>query len=326
MTLIINAVWGPWAFHASDRFLSTVATQGKPALPWDPHSNKTVVVLGSDCWLVLGYTGMAFLDRKPTDQVIAEAISGHPDLSGSAMSGWFPGPGLHYREIRNRIESKVSAAYARLQDKPQNVSVLCSGVQRQRKSRRLKRVMFRIDVTPVNTSSSELVPRFMEWARFQGTATGTVHKDTIATMVERVKKYQEKGGDSPQIVREIMMDAVRATGKVLPHAVGKDAIGVYLDCIERKVSTRFHPADLAEQVAFLRSTSILDHMDARFGNVPAVSTPFVLKPGMIFGPAIGNAGGWTGSDGISFEYSGFGVPPPGGGGGFFAAQPRRRPP
>lgn len=90
MTLIVAAVAGNWAFHASDRFVSVEPTPDNPTGEFDPHSNKTVVVVGSDCWVVLGYTGTAYLDDKPTDQLIAEAISGYDALSGAAFTFWRP--------------------------------------------------------------------------------------------------------------------------------------------------------------------------------------------------------------------------------------------
>lgn len=77
--LIVSAVAGDWAFHASDRFVSVDPTLDNPTEEYDPHANKTVVAVGADCWVVLGYTGLAFLDGKPTDQLIAEAISGYDD-------------------------------------------------------------------------------------------------------------------------------------------------------------------------------------------------------------------------------------------------------
>ena len=80
MTLIVAAVAGNWAFHASDRFVSVEPTPDNPTGEFDPHSNKTIVVVGSDCWLVLGYAGIAYLDGKPTDQLIAEAISGYDEF------------------------------------------------------------------------------------------------------------------------------------------------------------------------------------------------------------------------------------------------------
>jgi hypothetical protein len=44
---------------------------------------------------------------------------------------------------------------------------------------------------------------------------------------------------------------------------------------------------------------------------------------MIFGPSIGNPGGWSMNSGIKFEYSGFDFDPPKPGGGFVAGQPRK---
>jgi hypothetical protein len=44
-----------------------------------------------------GYTGLAYLDDKPTDAFIATVLAGGQELSGMGM--WFPGGPLHYREI-----------------------------------------------------------------------------------------------------------------------------------------------------------------------------------------------------------------------------------
>lgn len=324
MTLIINAIWGPWAFHASDRFVSVPVTAQNPTGEFDPHSNKTVVVIGSDCWLVMGYTGIAYLNGRPTDQLIAEAISGYDDLSGSMSSFWSPGPYLHYREIRNRIESKLHDAYSKLAPKDKaahNVTVLSSGLQR--KGRRIKRVMFRIDVTRNSTTSAELAQRFMPWGGFQASAVGTVHYPTMDKLTARLKLYLDKGGNDPKIFREIMMDAVRQTGKIVPHVVGQDAVGVYLDNVAQKISAHFHPAIPARQMELLQK---LRGLEPQFAKMPTVSTPFVLMPGTIWGPSIGNPGGWQvmtdGGSNIEYEYTGFDMKSEPGS-AFFAAQPRR---
>lgn len=114
MTLIVALVAGNWAFHASDRFVSVKPTPANPTGEYDPHSNKTVVVVGTDSWVVLGYTGLAFLDGKPTDRLLAEAISGYDELAPAMMTFWQRPPDLHYREIRRRVEEKLKAAYSRL--------------------------------------------------------------------------------------------------------------------------------------------------------------------------------------------------------------------
>jgi hypothetical protein len=51
-------------------------TPKNPDRAWDIHANKTVIACGSDCWLVIGYTGLAYFDNKPTDSFIASVIAG----------------------------------------------------------------------------------------------------------------------------------------------------------------------------------------------------------------------------------------------------------
>ncbi|BBX42891.1 hypothetical protein MSIM_43420 [Mycobacterium simiae] len=119
-------------------------------------------------------------------------------------------------------------------------------------------------------------------------------------------------------------DAVRQTGKQLPHLVGQVAVGVYLEPRQPKpkISAHFHPAIPARQLELLQK---LGGLDPRFAKMPTVSTPFVLKPGMIWGPSIGNPGGWSvmgGGPNIEYEYTGFNMTSEPGG-AFLAAQPRR---
>src|ERR1700704_3095499 len=118
MTLVINATYGVYALQASDRLISLQSRLKNRYTEWDLHSNKSVVVVGYKCWLVIGYTGIAYLDGRPADQKIAECVSGIDDLGGMMVADWFFGPELHYREISNRIIAGVTAAFNRL---PTNV-------------------------------------------------------------------------------------------------------------------------------------------------------------------------------------------------------------
>jgi hypothetical protein len=115
VTLILGGVWNGYPLHASDR---QVSKRKKPSSPYeahDLHSNKTIIVVAQDCWLVIGYTGLAYLDDKPTDQFIAEAVS-QRELGGgrSVQSGDFRDPGLHYMEVTRRIVDALTTAYSRL--------------------------------------------------------------------------------------------------------------------------------------------------------------------------------------------------------------------
>lgn len=147
---------------------------------------------------------------------------------------------------------------------------------------------------------------------------------TMDKMGERLKRYIDSGVNDPKIFREIMMDAVRQTGKFVPTVVGQDAVGVYLDHINRKIRAHFHPTNAARHTELLRR---LVGLDPLFTNLPSVPTPFVLVPGTIWGPSIGDPGGWdvmTGGSNtsITFEFTGFNMESERGA-SFFASQPRR---
>ncbi|MDT7720338.1 MAG: hypothetical protein QOE94_1349 [Mycobacterium sp.] len=224
VTLILSAVCGRWAFHASDRFVSVKKTPKNPTGEHDPHSNKTVVVVGSDCWEVIGYSGLAYLNGRPTDQLIAEVLSGREDLSSAGIGGWYQ-PNLHYREIRDRIEAAICDAYMRLslEEQKYSTSVLTAGVQR--KGEGIQHVMFTVEVSQngsrctefTNAHRRELLMR--PWFnRFHVDAVGTrigwlgaltALRLSLYTRVARppttsAEKFREG-------FRDILMDEVAAT-------------------------------------------------------------------------------------------------------------------
>ena len=67
MTLIVSAVVGNWAIHSSDRLVGNKLTSKATPTEHDPHSNTTVIVCARECWVVMGYTGLAYLDGSPGD-------------------------------------------------------------------------------------------------------------------------------------------------------------------------------------------------------------------------------------------------------------------
>jgi hypothetical protein len=141
MTLVIGGLTRGYVFHASDRLTTVTSTAKNPDNAWDIHSNKTVIVVGSDCWLVIGYTGLAYLDGIPTDQFIASVLANRGDLTGMGM--WFPGRTLHYREITSSVERAIFLAYSRLPVAARAHRIIISGVGVQHKRPRHRHVAFR---------------------------------------------------------------------------------------------------------------------------------------------------------------------------------------
>jgi len=131
VTLILGGVWNGYALHASDR---QVSERKKPSSPYeahDLHSNKPSSLSRETVGWVIGYTGPAYLDDKPTDRFIAEAVS-QRELGGgrSVHFGDFH-PGLQYMEVRRRIVDALTTAYSRLDQQVRDIptTVLIAGIQ-----------------------------------------------------------------------------------------------------------------------------------------------------------------------------------------------------
>jgi hypothetical protein len=82
MTLVMSLVHAPLAFHEGDRLI-TEPDKGRRK-KWDPLTNKSVLVLAQNGYMCVSYSGLAYIDGKPTDQWLAEAASGRQTISGVA--------------------------------------------------------------------------------------------------------------------------------------------------------------------------------------------------------------------------------------------------
>lgn len=324
MTLIVSAVAGNHAFHASDRVVSVEPTADNPTGEFDPHSNKTVIVIGTDCWAVLGYTGIAYLDGKPTDHLIAEAISGYDELSPAMHTFWQQPPNLHYREIRDRVENALRDAYTRLpaSEKQRVTLVLTSGVQR--KDGMVTKVMFRTKAQGDSVTSIEMRPDYTGFKGFYIDAVGMVKKEIIDRAKARLSAIAPPitADQVPDVVRGILRDAVLETSQLTPK-VGDNVMTVVLDNPAQAIRTALHIADPQRQAELFENYQQTSaHFDQQFAGMATVSTPYVLMPGSIWGPSVGNPGGWD-TGGITFDFTGFNDQRGTGGGAFFGTQPRR---
>jgi len=83
MTQIIAAIGPGFLFQASDRLVSVL-----PELrPYDSNANKSLIVGCADGVALVGYTGVAYIGGRPTDQWIAETLTGLDLSTPFLMSG-----------------------------------------------------------------------------------------------------------------------------------------------------------------------------------------------------------------------------------------------
>ncbi|MGJ6126187.1 hypothetical protein QN239_26780 [Mycolicibacterium sp. Y3] len=318
MTLVLGAACRYKIFHASDRLTTITPTRKNPDKAWDIHSNKTVIVVGSGCWLVIGYTGLAYLDGVPTDEFIANAIAGGELGSGIGM--WHPGRPLHYREISRSIEAAMHEAYGRLPVQARKYPTIVSAVGLQNRKHKTRPVSFHAVVSADGVVHEERARRDMPVHGYDlYEPLGSANASVFHWMRARL---QSEGGESPEAFRDIMMDAVVETGKI-SDVVGEDVMGVILEPLDRKISVHFRSATPDRQLALVQATHPTLEERAK---VPTVPTPWILTPGMFFAPAIGT-GGWQMDSGIEIDLTGFDYEPtPGPMTAFWGKHPRRAQP
>ncbi|MFI6313223.1 hypothetical protein ACIBEK_24245 [Nocardia fusca] len=293
MTLLVTAVARNHVFHASDQLV----TYGHAGLvvEHDRRANKTIVIVGSDCWLVLGYTGVAYLDGRPTDQFIAEAVSGVADLShgGVLMRGRGQSLWIHFEEIGRRIVESVDAAFRRLPPAAQKHKLILIGSGLQFTKPTWRHIIFQVEFNKKKWDSVGDPGRRPSWNSFALNVAGDVHKPIIKRARERIKA---EGAESPERMRSIMVDAVRETGAA-SKLVGENVISVILAPEQSEIGIYFHLSDIGPAIEPPSADP------DRILPPPAVYTPFVLLPSAVHCPSIAS-GGVSRADGLALIFHG----------------------
>jgi len=303
VTLVLNSVTRGRIFHASDRLVTLQSRGSQPVRTWTSESNKTIVVVGTDCWLVLGCSGLAYLAGKPTDQYLAEAISGIPDLSAGAFVTWRAPRDLHFREILDRIEFALDAAYAQLPPLLRLLPTEVAGVGLQR-ARRPRHLVFWVESNAGNARTKNATDRHQSQFRFRFHASGTTDRADFDAVSARLAS---EGAESPEKFRRILIEGVAHAGRNSP-VIGEDVMSVLAEPTANRVHVHFQAADPAARRSAQLKTTLGGETISGF---PTVATPYVLAPGWIFCPSIATPGGWTvEGQGFHYEFTGDGLDSP----------------
>lgn len=138
LTLIVGSLAGNWVSQATDRLVTEQRPSGQID-PFDDRSNKNVLYVTPAAFLSFAYTGLAFIQGKPTDQWLAELLNGEPFPRGvhggvALMRAASPPRELpHAAAAVQRIADAVTVAFAARphlgwQEEP--LEVVCAGWQR----------------------------------------------------------------------------------------------------------------------------------------------------------------------------------------------------
>ncbi|MFL6137484.1 MAG: hypothetical protein ACJ74O_06755 [Frankiaceae bacterium] len=275
VTVHVSALTRAFVLQVGDRLV----TQGPPgsARPWDPYANKTIVVLARNGTLVVSYAGLAHMQSKPTDQWLAEAITGRsfvPGPTGNLTMGFDTTFHITVRDVTRSLIVAVErdlpqeAASRRIQ----GLHILITGWVWKRRAQfdisqpRPVALIMRHSGKPGTSIQQEALPRFWRWDKTSMLAViGAGLADHKAHLLKELSRDNVHFTDKDYerlVVAAIRNRALDSTGDV----VGKDCMTV---SIGRSQALR---------IRFSRY--------ANSDSQHTAYTPFVLGRGFLFPPLL----------------------------------------
>jgi hypothetical protein len=207
--------------QVSDRLVSQA---GKP---YDPVSNKNVVLRASDGLLVFGYTGLAFIDGIPTDSWIADRVSGGfcASIGGALAYGDFP--------IRD-VGSSLLAISQPLRDDPafrKSGGEICAvGWQWDGKRNRslARNVLWRLQPEGATLRWGQIVPRHIperkKVFRMAPTGNWALGDHAWQTLLEQIGS----AGADWESVEALLVNAIRSAAARSPGTIGPHCMSILL--------------------------------------------------------------------------------------------------
>jgi hypothetical protein len=173
MTLHITFASNRYVLQLSDRLVS-LPSRGS-LTKFDETANKTVIYVARDAYVSIGYTGLAYIDGRPTDQWIAEKLIGEEVGSRRGPSGGIAarltaGGNIPWYDIgtaRRVLRSELFALSLRVGEtmKPHLPTLVMAGWQRRK---RFSRPIAHVLTHDVLNDAAHSLPRDFWWRdRFQ---------------------------------------------------------------------------------------------------------------------------------------------------------------
>jgi len=296
MTLHVAYICPWFTMTVGDRLLTTSGEDG--IAPFDALTNKTVVLMSSDCAVAISYTGLAHVDGSSTANWIGEQVlnfklsepmrpgAGHP-LQGS------PAPRTNLRQIVSRLRTALERDLPRQDvNRPRRDATEKQGIEVAILGYVMKR-RWRFDpADPRNARPVYLhlahdggpgLTRVSSVPRMWRDSPRTFKIDQIGTpmpgdVYEALVRGLRANGPSMEAVEGLLVDAIRKTSEVRP-AVGNECMTVEFVRGDPHVAVTFNRDPAKTSAAY----------------APFIAGPVnVLPPTIIRGPAplpIDN-GGW----------------------------------
>lgn len=282
VTLILNQTGWRCAVQVSDRLVSVM--RGSTTVPFDPQSNKTILLITGNGILSLSYSGLSYIVGTPTDNWLVEQIRGRPperqpdgSLVMAQISTVQPSPTLQTALERMRI-SLEGALNGRERAALRKAPIAVVGTGWLLYRRKPPRPVL-VWLVP-NGHGYETV-----WARriYGNNCLSLPVPDGYLSIAERNALTATYVDRTPDELEGIMVSTIR-------NVAGK-AGGVGRDCMSVVITSPMSPPCYV-RVRFIPHTQT-------FGNpgtgdsqseTPVAFSPWIISPGMYFAPTMMTAG------------------------------------
>jgi hypothetical protein len=236
MTMVLACASSAFMTMVSDRLVSLQTPNGKYAGRHDTASNKNIVYRAADSIVAIGYSGLAYLEGIPTDQWIAQLLTG-VELKSAAILGftrnqWRLAPAMFH--LRERLKAVAGG---------KDVSLVVAGY-RMRRGNQVP-VLLRFGAEHIHGGSELRMRPFARDRAFQMTWVGSP-PDPVE-LKRGLEPFKMPGGVtlSASRIRDLLACLIRDKAKN-ERSVGQDLMEITLDRVEaRKVVCRFNPLDPA---------------------------------------------------------------------------------
>ena len=317
MTLVLTLRDKGYILQVTDRLLT------KQGAPVDPLANKNILFHGRNGIVTLGYTGWAYLEGIPTDQWIAEKLTGQEYDRNKTEHGFGFNPpepsldiGLSVLRLREALQTMSNGLSSRWQEawKKDRFAILLGGCQWNSKGR--VRPILGVVLKPRRSDQFHVIWEERNNYLFAKNPYTVSHEPLGNMKIEERKhllgklRAAQNWDQAEAALISTVHDVARRTPIVGAHCMSilitPPAIG--------KVRVRFVPA--LPQMARLTSNA------GEELEVPIAFSPWFIGPNLNWSPAVLTGGNWSmqiGNYNLSLE-----APRPSSGPlyGFLRSQPR----
>lgn len=240
MTLILTVLTRHYVVQVSDRLITKQKKK-----PFDALSNKVVIYRPWDAIVSIGYTGLAFLEGKPTDEWIAERLWGEPIQKPMLL---FRRPrhnrtdlGLAVMRLRgeiNRVASREGTTEWR-----NLIEISIAGWYWQQRLARPTYAVLRKRERSSDVSLNRLDRHwhFTKQVVFSETGGWLAHdRENFAVLQTNLNRLGADILSSPKLVADLLAETIRSLSFVVP-SIGRDLMMVLIPTPPGEVTVRNMP-------------------------------------------------------------------------------------